>query len=89
MGGHWEESRMLPQFSFLSDRHGADGSRMCSSSRKIRVKWTLLSLSGGGTQRGEYIQDNGLWRWRAPLAGSHPLPSPSQNAPYLCCLDLI
>lgn len=72
-GGHWEESRMLPKFSLLSDCQGTDGSRTCSSLRKIRVKWTLLSLSGGGTLRGENIQDNGLWRWRAPLAGSPPL----------------
>lgn len=74
----------------FSGGHRADGSRMCSSLRKIGVKWTLLSLSGGGTQRGENIQDNGLWRWRAPLAGSPPFaPAISEHSlPLLLGFDL-
>lgn len=85
-GEHREESRRrLPKCSFFSDRHRADGSGTCSTLRNIRVTWALLSLSGGGTQRGENIQDNGLWHWRAP----HPLPQPSRHPPYLGCLHLI
>lgn len=77
MGGHWEESRMLPQFSFLSDRHGADGSRTCSSLRKIRVKWALRHFQEAGHREVKIYKTMasgaGGLPWRAPTLCPVPL----------------
>lgn len=71
VGGELGRDKMLPQFSFLSLTIMEQmGVKRCSSLRKIRVKWTLLSLSGGGHREVKIYKTMasgaGGLPWRAP-----------------------